>query len=576
MLATQRRLHRHLHSRFHRRLHLLKRGEAWHFRRRVPLDLVPLLRRAHVIRSLHTTTFRQACRRAALLNAQLERIFAEARRAKALGEVVDAEELISKLCDEYLERLLTEDREDRRTRSGLGEVTIQEQASAYRELIEDEGGRMLAGDRSRVAEEAREMLKASGETLSEAGFDRLLWELQRTFLRVLRIAADEWEGDFAGLSREDEQDGPRYAPSALEPASPSATKRPTLQLSDVIAAHVTDKEGKKSWTAKTGGMIKSELARFLEIVGDKQVGEVTRDDIRRYVTTLQRLPARMALFYPGKSVAEVLAMNPKPGLSPASINKFMSHVHGLFDFAETMDWVERNPVVRGLKMPTNRREAKHKRAVFTDEDLAAIFSRSYRAETLERGHYAKYWVPLLCLYTGARLEEMSQLRPEDVVELDGIPAIRISFGEGQRLKNAGSERTVPIHPQLVEPLGFLRFVREARQRGDRRLYPELTKHTNGYGDAVSKWFSRWLRGEARIEDRRKVLHSFRHTVATRLSHADVQVHTIAELLGHEYAKDGTTTTRVYAKEDPNMLKKLAEALEKLDYREALGALTSSS
>lgn len=69
-----------------------------------------------------------------------------------------------------------------------------------------------------------------------------------------------------------------------------------------------------------------------------------------------------------------------------------------------------------------------------------------------------------------------------------------------------------------------------------------------------------------------MLHSFRHTVATRLSHADVQVHTIAELLGHEYAKDGTTTTRVYAKEDPNMLRKLAEAVEKLDFAEALRAI----
>ncbi len=107
-----------------------------------------------------------------------------------------------------------------------------------------------------------------------------------------------------------------------------------------------------------------------------------------------------------------------------------------------------------------------------------------------------------------------------------------------------------------------------------RLFPELTKHTNGYGDAVSKWFSRWLRREAKIEDRRKVLHSFRHTVATRLAHAGVPVHTIAELLGHEYAKDATTTARVYAKEDPNMLRKLAEAVEKLDYRKALRALLS--
>jgi integrase len=59
----------------------------------------------------------------------------------------------------------------------------------------------------------------------------------------------------------------------------------------------------------------------------------------------------------------------------------------------------------------------------------------------------------------------------------------------------------------------------------------------------------------------------RHTFATRLKAADVQDHTISELLGHEV--ESITTGRYGKKLDVSTLR---EAVEELDVRKGLSAL----
>lgn len=96
---------------------------------------------------------------------------------------------------------------------------------------------------------------------------------------------------------------------------------------------------------------------------------------------------------------------------------------------------------------------------------------------------AAYWLPLLAMFTGARLNELGQLRPSDIlkvpyVDRDGNEleawCIRIvaDKAEGLKLKNAWSARRVPIHPDLIR-FGFLTYVEAAREAGQSRIFPEL-------------------------------------------------------------------------------------------------------
>ncbi|MCQ6508053.1 recombinase, partial [Vibrio parahaemolyticus] len=48
-----------------------------------------------------------------------------------------------------------------------------------------------------------------------------------------------------------------------------------------------------------------------------------------------------------------------------------------------------------------------------------------------------------------------------------------------------SIRTIPLHPKLIE-LGFVDYVQNLTNE---RVFPELKRGRDGYGQAPSKWFA---------------------------------------------------------------------------------------
>jgi hypothetical protein len=75
------------------------------------------------------------------------------------------------------------------------------------------------------------------------------------------------------------------------------------------------------------------------------------------------------------------------------------------------------------------------------------FYRAERGDKIIRD--ALFWLPLLGLFHGNRLEEFAQLRREDVKEAEGAPYLRITDEDGRQLKNERSRRDVPLHPELI-------------------------------------------------------------------------------------------------------------------------------
>jgi integrase len=123
-------------------------------------------------------------------------------------------------------------------------------------------------------------------------------------------------------------------------------------------------------------------------------------------------------------------------------------------------------------------------------------------------HYA--WLPLVALYTGARVNEICQLNPH-TDETDGDGAIRKS------IKNATSRRKVPIHSALLQ-LGFMDYVAARRASGGQLLFPwKPSKGKASYN--AEKWFRGFLRDSGlRDETPRQRLvgmHAFRSTFLNR-------------------------------------------------------------
>lgn len=88
-------------------------------------------------------------------------------------------------------------------------------------------------------------------------------------------------------------------------------------------------------------------------------------------------------------------------------------------FAVDNDYVASNPLV-GLKVP--RIVPKVKRRAFRPDELSKPLEHPVYAKgerTKRNAGEALYWLPMLSLYSGARLGELAQMRHEDVREHPG-------------------------------------------------------------------------------------------------------------------------------------------------------------
>jgi len=205
-------------------------------------------------------------------------------------------------------------------------------------------------------------------------------------------------------------------------------------------------------------------------------------------------------------------------------------------------YIADNPLA-GMKVMTG--SAKEARLSFDRSDLFTLLD--HEALRKEAGkHQWRFWIPVLGRYTGARLEELCQLRVDDFMEQQGIQCFRIDDrSDDQNLKNASSRRILPLHPTLIE-LGLLQHVESVRVNGNDRLFPDLEAVRGKLGHAPSKWFSRF-KTKLGITDTRKTFHSFRHTFIDDLRDAAIQDSLIKRMVGHE---DSSVTFGIYGSRTP--------------------------
>ena len=225
---------------------------------------------------------------------------------------------------------------------------------------------------------------------------------------------------------------------------------------------------------------------------------------------------------------------------------------------------------RGFSFNT-KGSARSQREMWTGDELRRLFAspvwsgnrpffRSERGPQIIRD--ALFWLPLLGLFHGNRLEEFAQLRWSDVVEINDVWAIRITDGDGRQLKNAQSRRTIPLHPELCR-LGFVEHVKEIAQNQLDQVFPDLTPGGRdrklGYG--FSKRFSHY-RKVIGLQRRGLDYHSFRHGVTTKLYQAEINEGWIDLLTGHE---SGGESRRRYLKDVPLPL--LRDAIARVTFPE---------
>ncbi|WP_083914572.1 tyrosine-type recombinase/integrase [Alkalispirochaeta alkalica] len=139
----------------------------------------------------------------------------------------------------------------------------------------------------------------------------------------------------------------------------------------------------------------------------------------------------------------ILDLHAEQALAPATINKLLSTLRALLDYAARHRYIETNPAALVKPLKPNHRL----RGVLTDEEVTQLFSNPDHFTD-----YRQFAINLFAFTTGARIGEVRGLLVEDVFP-DHI-LIRHAWEEGHGLKDPkyGSIRPVPIPPMVYSVL----------------------------------------------------------------------------------------------------------------------------
>lgn len=369
---------------------------------------------------------------------------------------------------------------------------------------------------------------------------------------------------------------PAVTPSmATHSPDPITRRQGSKRFSDLFELYKQD----RSWKEEQTRRMTTEAGLFAGLMDDPALGGIEKETVLEFARLLALLPTdlhdarRKYLRETGetKTLHELIELAKRDGLklkSEETVKRHVGNVSQILGYGVKAGLMHFNPASgykRGRSAGAGSRP-QDDRQTFEPDELERIFSQDWftrgagtitrDGSTRWRPHY--YWLPLLGLLTGGRINELSQLYLDDVRQsetgtwfldfnLDGDKVEEADVPD-KSLKTVNAERVVPLHAELVR-LGLPEYVARLRRAGHTRLFPELKRDpVKGYGKPAGSWFNERFLGKKLGIKRNgmKTFHSFRHTFVTALERLDLPERVLAQFAGHErgttqagsrYAKD---------------------------------------
>lgn len=538
------------------------RNRTYFMRVRVPTELVKAIGRKEITKTLKTSDPKEAKRR---LYQELLHLQAEfdglrnrqklADRAKhSLDDLSKGE--IASLVLKWLEKRDEENRSYNppdELREDVDMTLLEEEGLAVDALREKNYGSV-----ENIAEKLLDDANIAFNPKSKE-FTRLSELLLRARLEIVKRAQQDHHGApivgtgdplFANLS------GLGSLPTAI-------LGKNKMTFNELCKLYEADREGHVRSRVLRG--IQEEIKVFKQLIEPETIiQEISKDQCREIFDLMKKLPSHAAKIYPKvglRRAIELAEKEHKPRIGPKRINAYMLRLRALFAYAVEEEYLPNNPVSKKFKVKDSRLK-RNLRNPFSVEQLQTIFNAplytgciddKYGAHKVgtQKPKRARFWVPLIALWTGMRLEEICQLDTKDIQNLEGVDVLQVYPSDTKNVKTEDSIRTIPVHDELKK-IGFLEYAKEIRDKGHAKLFPELEiSSTGNYSLAFSKWFGRFLT-MLQIDDPKLVFHSFRHNFRDALRDVEVPMQYV-EILG---GWSGDAVANNYGKgEKPSKLNK---------------------
>lgn len=335
-------------------------------------------------------------------------------------------------------------------------------------------------------------------------------------------------------------DGAEYPETPAEPARPSGASSPVSAATPLIATYDAYAEVQQ---IKASGRREGRnyLKNLIAFVGHDDAARITREDVVAWRDGLLREPNRL-----GKR------------RKPVSVrDKYLTVLRC------TLGWAAEEKLIRDnvafdvkVRVPAG---VKVRDRDFTMPEARAILKASLKppeGNLSDPSVRARRWIPWLCAYTGCRVNEMSQLRKEDVRQEDGFWIVNITPEAGD--VKSGEFRPTPIHPHIIDQ-GFVAMV-QALPAGPIFFDPSKRRSVDVEGNRhvkkVGERLARWVREGVGITDPNiQPNHAWRHLFKTLSAEAGIEERVADAIQGHAPQRTG----RKYGKVN---IRTKAEALAK--------------
>jgi len=500
--------------------YLYGRGGSFVFRRSVPLDARSEFGgRVEVQKVLPTKNLAEARHCLADALREFEATLAMARGTVAPIDRVYRQRSVPSLGDmEYVVRGWLTDRNARFDQQ-IGVLKADEEESALADL----SGQRAFLDKAAPAQTVKPSVGT--DWIAQHLIEQSGWEidtgtnayrhLQRLIVRGQIEANARAQQLLSGEPGKAVDD--RFSPDRYRMDSERAPPKRQVSLKGLIDGYITERKP----AASTIKAYRGDYAKFCQFIGHDRAEDVSPSDIVRWKDELQSRMGR----------------DGQP-LSPRTIgDKYLAVVKTVMRWAADNHHIATNPaekvtIRRGKKVKLRERD-------FTDAEAQTILTASLQSPggklTSQRA-LAQRWVPWLCAYTGARVNEITQLRAEDVERVDGVWVIRITPEAGS--VKTHEARLVPLHQSLIEQ-GFLAITKG--KKGPLFFNPD-NHRGGGDGNPQSKktgeFLARWVRSIGVTDPNVAPNHGWRHRFKTLCHTYGVPEGVQDAIQGHSQKTDG--------------------------------------
>ena len=281
---------------------------------------------------------------------------------------------------------------------------------------------------------------------------------------------------------------------------------------DCYEKWIAIKEGQEKSPCTINNYKRMARIRLLPFFGDIPINEITPDDIQLYFNSIMKL-------------------------SKSYSTQSRAILRGIFDRAERMGYVEKNP----MRFDYERSSKESEKVVLQDEDLVSVILQ------LEKLSGSDYLYACFLCFTALRRGEILGLRWKDLDFVNGLIFVRnnVVYPDGsndpiERLPKDGSKGVVHLQSEL------LKRIRPYRQAGGF----VIGGLRSGSEEPISRssFLKMWNRIQKTLDLKGATSHSFRATYATMMNaHCDhIDIKALQGALRH---KTPDLAIKVYTKEN---------------------------